>query len=343
MLKRSICFLYLSIFLLSLSIMVISCSIDNPPTNTISSIAVICLEPKTCWGVVGQNFTVNINISDVVDLYGWEFKLSWNATILDTVEVLEGPFLKNGGNTYFTSKINNTLGYMIVDCTLLGNVYGVNGSGTLTTIKFYVKTFGECQLDLYDTILVNSAEQPIEHIAIDGYYYTLVRDVAIIDLTASSTCVNVTVENQGTCTETFNVSVYFTRLGDPLIGTQTITLNKGENATLSFIWSPPIPGLYEIRAEASILWGEADTLDNVYTIVIQIGRSISSSNNQYESIHSSHYFAFAMFILGLIVLVPKAFNKNGKTQTTVIHISGSKLLLAENVWQHLIRQLRNLQ
>lgn len=346
MLKSSIRVLYSSICLLSLSIMVISFSEDTL-TNTISSIAVIHLEPQTCWGVMGQNFTVNINISDVIDLYGWEFKLSWNATILDAMQVLEGSFLKNGGNTYFTSKINNTLGYMIVDCTLLSNVPGVSGSGVLASTIFYVETFGECPLDLYDTILVNSTEQSIEHTAVDSYYYTSVHDVAIIDLTASSTEVNVTVENQGTHTETFNVSAYYKRLLDPLIGTQTVTLAKGAITMLTFTWTPPSSGQYEIRAEASTVPGETDIADNIRTIVIQAGYGISSLRSQTASSLSldGFYIAVGVFLFGLSRMIPRALRHTERTQDYILpDISKSKPYVSDDNWQALImRQPYNLR
>ncbi|NIW13776.1 MAG: hypothetical protein GWN31_07570, partial [Candidatus Thorarchaeota archaeon] len=103
-----------------------------------------------------------------IDLYGWEFKLGWNPNLLDVVDVTEGPFLKQGGETFFTKKINDTEGYILVDCTLLGNVSGVSGDGTLAYVKFYAEIQGSCVLDLYDTELVSSVEQPIDHIAEDG-------------------------------------------------------------------------------------------------------------------------------------------------------------------------------
>ena len=236
-------------------------------TYTLSSSTTVYVDPQTSVGTIGQNFTININISNVIDLYGWEFKLGWNSTILDAVNVAEGSFLKSGGETFFTYKVNNTEGFVLVDCTLLGDVSGVNGNGTLASIEFHVKTYGNCTLDLYDTTLVSSSEQPIEHTAIDGYYYTstVMHDVAVIKLTASIYNINVTVENQGTSTETFDVSVYYTHLTDPLIGTQTVTLEPGANITLTFSWSPA-GGEYEIRAEANTVPGEEDTADNTLTI-----------------------------------------------------------------------------
>jgi len=50
---------------------------------------------------------------------------------------------------------------MVADCTLLGNVSGVSGSGTLATITFNVKGVGESPLTLWDVALLNSLEQSI--------------------------------------------------------------------------------------------------------------------------------------------------------------------------------------
>ena len=143
--------------------------------TTDQNIAAIFIYPETSEGNVGENFTIEVKVSNVTDLYGYEFHLRWNPTLLDCVEVNEGPFLKSGGSTFFTYKINSTGGCVVVDCTLLGDVQGVSGNGILTTIEFYIKTTGECLLDLYDTILLNSAEQTIEHSTTDGYFYAVTQ------------------------------------------------------------------------------------------------------------------------------------------------------------------------
>ena len=145
---------------------------DSDTLHVQSSSVVIFVDPPEISAVVGQYFTVRINISNVVDLYGWEFKLSWNTSLIEAINVTEGEFLKNGGETFFYKNINNTAGYVHATCTLLGNVSGVNGNGTLAEIKFYVKSNGECLLDLYDTKLGDSQLQVIPHISEDGYFST---------------------------------------------------------------------------------------------------------------------------------------------------------------------------
>jgi len=130
------------------------------------------IDPQTISRPIGQDFTISINISDIADLYGWQLRLRWNATVLSAVNATEGSFLRKGGDTLFVSKINNTAGHIIIDCTLLGDQPGVSGKGQLATIQFQVKERGACSLDLYDSILLNSSEQTITHTVRDGQFST---------------------------------------------------------------------------------------------------------------------------------------------------------------------------
>jgi len=123
----------------------------------------VYVNPEITFGAPGQNFAINIDISEVFDLYGWEVRLRWNSSLLNVTQVTEGSFLKTGGETFFTYKLNNTEGYIIIDCTLLGDTPGVKGNGTLLTIVFKAKAKGECVLDLYGITLISSLEKSIEH------------------------------------------------------------------------------------------------------------------------------------------------------------------------------------
>jgi len=133
--------------------------------------ATLQFDPRLIKVKVGRNFTISVSISDVADLYRWEFKLRWNPTFLDCVDVDEGAFLNQGGNTFFrTLTINNTEGYALVNCTLKGDISGVSGDGMLAVIEFHVKDTGKCILGLCDTKLVSSFKQPIIHTVKDGNF-----------------------------------------------------------------------------------------------------------------------------------------------------------------------------
>jgi hypothetical protein len=141
--------------------------LSSPPSSPSTALFV---DPLTVQGTSGQNFTINVSVSNVVALYGWEFKLGWNASLLDWVSVSEGSFLKSGGNTFFTYYLNNTDEHLVVDCTLEGRVPGVNGNGTLTTIQFHVRESGTCDLNLYDTQLLDSNATAISHTVQSGHF-----------------------------------------------------------------------------------------------------------------------------------------------------------------------------
>ncbi len=113
---------------------------------------------------------MTIDVSNVRNLYGWQTRLSFNAEILGVLTVVEGSFLKSGGSTYFNYGVNDTTGYVLVDCSLLGEISGVNGTGVLVSIQFHVKSAGSCDLSLSDTSLIDHSEQTIAHTAVGGRF-----------------------------------------------------------------------------------------------------------------------------------------------------------------------------
>ena len=106
---------------------------------------------------VGQDFTVNINVTDVTNLFAWEVVLFYKNDILNGINATEGPFLKQGGTTYFApdppetggikDDYNATHGRIHVSSTLLG-LAAVNGTGVLVTIGFRGISAGESILKL---------------------------------------------------------------------------------------------------------------------------------------------------------------------------------------------------
>ncbi len=101
----------------------------------------------------------------------------------------------------------------------------------------------------------------------------LLHDVAVTGVTPLPTTVktgepvsiNVTVVNEGTEKETFNVTVYY---DDTTIGTQTVTeLASDASQSLTFNWdtSDVTAGTYTIKASANTVPGETDTTDNTFT------------------------------------------------------------------------------
>jgi hypothetical protein len=129
--------------------------VRNKPTY-----AKVEIYPNPRAGFVGKNATISVNISDVSDLYEWKFKLSWNPAIAEIINVVQGSFLQNRSQTFFPNPtINNTAGTSYASCTLLGDIPGASGNGTLATITFHIKTTGTCELNLQDVILSSSLDE----------------------------------------------------------------------------------------------------------------------------------------------------------------------------------------
>ncbi len=116
------------------------------------------------------------------------------------------------------------------------------------------------------------------------------RDVAVTNVSPSkdvvgegySLSINVTITNQGTLTETFNVTIY---ANTTVIGTLTnITLTSGNSTTITVVWNTTgfAMGNYTISAYASTVPGETDTTNNTFidgTVTITIPGDINGDGS----------------------------------------------------------------
>jgi hypothetical protein len=269
---------------------------QSSPTTTVS------VQPTGTAGLtIGQQFSINITVSNVTDLYAWQFYLYYQSAVLngsmafdpstllyDIPEVTEGPFLQTSNCPYpyfiisnFTDYYNATYGFMYVSCTRYGNVGGVDGSGTLATVNFTAVGSGNSVLHLDDVLLLNSTTPfgyPIPFTPVDGWAYVGQVHVAVTDVDTpidipqgSMAYINVTTENQGGLPETFDVTLYDD--ANP-IATQTVTnLPAGEGQTLNFAWdTTPIPiGEYTLNATATQVPGETDLAGKSLSVNVYVG------------------------------------------------------------------------
>ena len=241
--------------------------------------------------VKGENFTINVNMLNATDLFGYDFFLNYTTAVLTATNITLGPFFPRDSQIVH-EEINDTLGYARYNVTMpQGAPSGKSGSGTLATINFTVDSIGETLLDLCNTKLVDSEGELIEHDTLDGYFRNkpIIHDIAITDVATTITTlrvienisilepinvtevhvgekVNITlvVENRGTVPETFNVTAYY---DNETISTKNVTdLTDGFSITLTFEWSTEgvALGSYTIWAEASVVTGEDNTLNNKF-------------------------------------------------------------------------------
>ncbi|MGQ9460226.1 MAG: cohesin domain-containing protein [Candidatus Bathyarchaeaceae archaeon] len=157
----------------------------TPEQPTGSHMAIVYVDPVSYTvPEVGMTFTMNVSISNVTNLYGYEFMLWYNTTLLDGVKVELPPnhFLTpSESNKIFVAKreidddFNTTHGLVWVIATLLNPESPKNGSGILATITFNGRTSGgPSPLKLhypgfvYPVKLSDPEANPIPCTAIDG-------------------------------------------------------------------------------------------------------------------------------------------------------------------------------
>jgi len=131
----------------------------------------------------GQQFTISINIANVLSLWAWELKLRYAPTYLYTnytalpppaISLIQkGPFLSQNGllPTYFPDPF---FGPTYIQMGEVIKTYdSTDGSGTLVTIKFIVQTWGYCNLEIYDLRLLDPDNNPIYPDSVSGaIFYT---------------------------------------------------------------------------------------------------------------------------------------------------------------------------
>ncbi|MGA2117246.1 MAG: cohesin domain-containing protein [Bryobacteraceae bacterium] len=121
----------------------------------------ISVEPPTPTVTAGQSFTLSVEISGATDLYGYQFDLGFDPTVLEATSVTEGAFLGTGGPTIFIpGMIDNVGGSITANADILnGAVSGVGGSGDLLNATFQALAAGSSSVQIFNLIALNSFGQ----------------------------------------------------------------------------------------------------------------------------------------------------------------------------------------
>jgi hypothetical protein len=264
----------------------------------------LSVEPTANFGLNPmQQFSINITVSNVVDLYAWQFLLYYQSSVLNgSVDqygnpvIQEGPFLSTGAplGTFFvisrfTDNYNDTHGLIWVGCTRVGNVSGVSGSGILATVTFTTVGGGSSVLHLEETELIDSpmsGENFLPHTPIDGWAYVGLVHVTVNDIETpidiprgSMAYINVTAENRGGIPETFDVTLYDESI--PIETKSVVNLPAGGSQILNYTWdTTAVPmGEYTLNANATTVPGETDMSDKSFSVKVYVGiRDLAAIN-----------------------------------------------------------------
>ena len=243
--------------------------------------------------LAGDTFSVNVTLTDVTDLKSLEFKLSYNATLINATSVSAVKLLNDPStvNTF----INTTAKFVWVSVNA-SEAEPASGSGVVANITFIVNAIGEGILDIYDTRIddriVRSRTPVLQNRppAEDGYFSNIPagHDIFVSRITALYTTVtegdsipiNVTVKNIGAYNETIYLALFY---GTTLIENKTsINLNAGQTTVQSFTWDTTglAAGSYTLKAQAGEVQGETKVSNNVYVfgkLIAVEGKSTSTN------------------------------------------------------------------
>jgi len=205
------------------------------------------VEPTMYTGThIGETFDINVTISNTYSdwkIISIQFRLCYNATLLEVVDVVEGPFMQDSRwnlyGTYFIKYVEEYKLYgphVVVGIMLLPNATGEwtnfpYGNGTLATITFEVihRTIepapsAECVLNLTDTMIIDENLNEVEHTTADATYKA--EQIPLPTLTVQPDTYNATRLG-----EMFDIDVCMSGLDNDLrlVGLQ---FRLGYNATL---------------------------------------------------------------------------------------------------------------
>jgi len=138
---------------------------------------------------IGDTFQVDVNVTEVTDLFSWQINVSCNPSILNVSNIIAGEFLNRvtppnyttssaapNGLGFVINVTDNAMGYTVMGESILGGVPGVSGNGTLVTIVFGIVGYGCTDLTIISacgdlpTTLLNSTLDSMAFTKTGGYF-----------------------------------------------------------------------------------------------------------------------------------------------------------------------------
>ena len=131
--------------------------------GTVAAAPTLEFAPAAGTARPGTLFTSAITASAVVDLYAYQFSVTFDPAVLQAVAIREGPFLPAAGSTGFVpGTIDNIAGTIsFTGNTLLSAITGANGTGALALVDFTAVREGASALSFADVLFLDSLFNPI--------------------------------------------------------------------------------------------------------------------------------------------------------------------------------------
>ncbi len=231
----------------------------------------------------GDDFNLNITVTNVVDLFSYEVNLTWLGAkypILAVKNVQSAGFLAPED---FEAHFSSYQGFVLIKSLRVGVVNGVNGNGTLATVTFHVNDTmtGSCSLQISYSLLKNSTGGNITATLIDGRLYTT-KPVA------NFTCSQYAVANMTAVFFDASASYDPDNMTAPNRGIATYTWNF-DDGNVTSMTSPTITHLYESAGSYNVNLTVTDyaseTWSMNYTVMVVTGRDVAIVKIELGTLH----------------------------------------------------------
>ncbi len=124
----------------------------------------------------GSDFKFNVDITNASGVYGLEFSLSFNATLLNANSITRGSFIPLSATV--TTQIDNATGFVKFN---VSSSSSLDGNGVLAQISFHVQNLGTTVLHLYSIQLIDSLGSSLAFTSSDGAFDNILVAKLAID------------------------------------------------------------------------------------------------------------------------------------------------------------------
>jgi hypothetical protein len=115
------------------------------------------INPRNNYVQAGDIFSVDVWVENAIDLYGFQFDISYDPTILEFYSGQEGGFFNDNGQLQnFCMNFPTASGFLDnIACSRLGLISGANGDGDLFSLTFRALASGTSQVAISNEKLSN--------------------------------------------------------------------------------------------------------------------------------------------------------------------------------------------
>lgn len=237
-----------------------------------TTLFVSCVEDTSL--TPGSTFSVDVSIADVENLWGYQFYLYYDTSVLTVTGFTNNPIFWREE----PSEINDAEGYVFIAYHMdYGVQAGFTGSIWLAKIQFTVDDYGGSQLEIRDSILSDQYGNAISHVTTDchfinvegipvaSFYWTPETPIEGDTVTFTSTSID---------TDGGNIVAFDWNLGDGASGT-------GEVATHAYATA----GTYTVTLTVTDNDGKTDSFTDTIQVLptpIPTGADLRESKADYR-------------------------------------------------------------